>query len=111
VLLLDDSTPVINKGTVLYLEEFHFMHENPWIHKHSCSDKKAGIRVHEPGWHHAHSILLVSHSDGMTSIWTYTAPGDDGRMVLISDMGHNLSFSLVPEKSADDNRTTHCPTI
>jgi hypothetical protein len=30
---------------------------------------------------------------------------------VVCHMGNNLSLSLVTEKSADDNRTAHCPTI
>jgi hypothetical protein len=44
----------------------------------------------------------------MSSVWTYTPSGDDGWSIVMSDVGHDLSFALVTKEPADDNTATHC---
>jgi len=111
VLLLDNTAPVINERPILNVQEFYLVLEDPRINKYSGPDKKPGVRIHKAGGHHPHSILLLPHRDGMTCVRPYTPPGDDGGMILVGDMGHDLTLPLVTEKSPDDNCATHCPTI
>jgi hypothetical protein len=44
----------------------------------------------------------------MPGVRADAAPRNDGWFVLVSDVGYDLSFSLVTKEPADDNSTAHC---
>lgn len=110
VLLLDDTAPPIDKDPVPDADQVDFPQKDTRIDEHAAPDHEARFRVDEPRGNHPNSVLLLSDADGVPCVRADppAPPGDDGWSVLVSDVGYDLSFSLVTKEPADDNSTTHC---
>ena len=107
MILFDDTTSSINEDSSKNLNLSHLTEEDAGVNEDTGSDAEIGIRINKAGRNHPHTILFLPYQNGMTGIWTDTTTGYNGRVILMSDMGNNLAFSLITKKATNDDCTGH----
>ena len=104
----DDPTALVNKYPAFDTQHFDFMFQDAGIDKHAAADTEFRVLIHKTGRDHADTIFAVSDLNSVSGIRTHTAAGDDYGFILKSDMGNNLTLSLIPKKSTNDDCAAHC---
>jgi hypothetical protein len=95
----------------LHPQDVHLVEEDPGVHEDPGPDAEAGVLVHEATRDHPDPVGLLSYGDRMARVRPDPATGNDGRQVLLGDVRHDLTLSLVAEETPHDDCAGHYQII
>ena len=107
MMLVDDSTALIDEDPPFHPEDPDLMGKDTGIHQDPGTDHQPGIREDEPGRAHSDPELLLSDHDGMSGVRADPAPGNYGRFICVGNVGDDLPLPLVTKVATHDDSTTH----